>query len=110
MDQHRNLQCLHDSSQRADRTTSLGTTSNSTNLSWTASTVAVNCVLTGYTVFKNGVAVGTTSSPNMTVTGLSPVTTYSFRVAATDAAGSSAQSAAINVKTLKGPPPPPPSA
>jgi chitodextrinase len=85
-----------------------GTTSNSTNLSWNASTVAVNCVLTGYTVFRNGVAVGTTSSPNMTVTGLSPVTTYSFRVAATDAAGSSAQSTAINVTTLSGPPPPPP--
>lgn len=85
-----------------------GTTSNSTNLSWTASTVAVNCTLTGYTVFRNGVAVGTTSSPNMTVTGLSPVTTYSFRVAANDAAGSSAQSSAINVTTLSGPPPPPP--
>src|SRR5689334_22138495 len=87
-----------------------GTTSNSTNLSWTASTVAVNCVLTGYTVFKNGVAAGTTNSPNMTITGLSPVTTYSFRVAANDAAGSSAQSTAINVTTLNGPPPPPPGA
>jgi chitodextrinase len=87
-----------------------GTTSNSTNLSWNASTVAVNCVLTGYTVFRNGVAVGTTSSPNMTVTGLSPLTTYSFRVAANDAAGSSAQSTAINVTTLNGPPPPPPGA
>ena len=87
-----------------------GTTSNSTNLSWTASTVAVNCTLTGYTVFRNGVAVGTTSSPNMTVSGLSPLTTYSFRVAATDAAGSSAQSSAINVTTLNGPPPPPPGA
>ena len=87
-----------------------GTTSNSTNLSWTAATVAVNCVLTGYTVFQNGVAIGTTSSPNMTVTGLNPVTTYSFRVAANDAAGSSAQSSAINVTTLSGPPPPPPSA
>ena len=86
-----------------------GTTSNSTNLSWNASTVAVNCVLTGYTVFRNGVAIGTTGSPNMAVTGLSPNTTYSFRVAATDAAGSSAQSAAVNVTTLNGPPPPPPS-
>jgi len=85
-----------------------GTTSNSTNLSWTASTVAVNCVLTGYTVFRNGVAIGTTSSPNFTATGLSPLTTYSFRVAANDAAGSSAQSSAINVTTLNGPPPPPP--
>src|ERR1044072_5682723 len=87
-----------------------GTTSNSTNLSWNASTVAVNCALTGYTVFQNGVAVGTTSSPNITITGLSPVTTYSFRVAASDTAGSSAQSSAINVTTLSGPPPPPPSA
>ncbi|HEX5888222.1 MAG TPA: carbohydrate-binding protein [Pyrinomonadaceae bacterium] len=85
-----------------------GTTSNSTNLSWNASTVAVNCVLTGYTIFRNGVAVATSSSPNVTITGLSPLTTYSFRVAATDAAGSSAQSAAINVTTLNGPPPPPP--
>src|SRR5215217_6632779 len=86
-----------------------GTTSNSTNLSWTASTVAVNCALTGYTVFRNGVAVATTSTPNLTISGLSPLTTYSFRVAATDAAGSSAQSTAINVTTLSGPPPPPPS-
>src|ERR1044072_1727386 len=85
-----------------------GTTSNSTNLSWSASTVSVNCVLTGYTVFRNGVAVGTTNSPNMTVSGLSPNTTYSFRVAANDAAGSSAQSTAINVTTPNGPPPPPP--
>lgn len=87
-----------------------GTTSNSTNLSWNASTVAVNCVLTGYTVFRNGVAAGTTNSPNITITGLSPLTTYTFRVAANDAAGSSAQSTAINVTTLSGPPPPPPSA
>ena len=86
-----------------------GTTSNSTNLSWTASTVAVNCVLTSYTIFRNGVATGTSNSPNFTATGLSPLTTYSFRVAANDAAGSSAQSAAINVTTLNGPPPPPPS-
>ena len=87
-----------------------GTTSNSTNLSWTASTVAVNCTLTGYTVFKNGVATATTSSPSITISGLSPLTTYTFRVAANDAAGSSAQSTAINVTTLNGPPPPPPSA
>lgn len=87
-----------------------GTTSNSTNLSWSASTVAVNCSLIGYTIFKNGVAAGTTSSTNITISGLSPLTTYTFRVAANDAAGSSAQSTAINVTTLNGPPPPPPSA
>ena len=87
-----------------------GTTSNSTNLTWNASTVATNCSLTGYTIFKNGVAAGATSSTNITISGLSPLTTYTFRVAANDAAGSSAQSTAINVTTLNGPPPPPPSA
>ncbi len=86
-----------------------GTTSNSTNLSWTASTVAVNCVLTGYTIFRNGVAFATSTTPNATITGLSPSTTHTFRVAATSAAGSSAQSAAITVTTPSGPPPPPPS-
>jgi chitodextrinase len=85
-----------------------GTTSNSTNLSWTASTVAVNCVLTGYTIFRNGVAFATSTSANATITGLSPQTAHTFRVAATSAAGSSAQSAAITVTTLSGPPPPPP--
>jgi chitodextrinase len=87
-----------------------GITSNSVNLNWTASTVAVNCVLTSYTVFRNGVAAGTSASPNLTVSGLSPLTTYRFTVAATDAGGSSAQSAAITVTTPNGPPPPPPGA
>jgi chitinase len=87
-----------------------GTTSNSTNLRWNASSVAVNCALTGYTVFKNGVAAGTSTTTNLTVTGLSPLTTYTFTVLATDGAGNSAQSASINVTTLNGPPPPPPSA
>nr|ACN18098.1 sugar hydrolase [uncultured bacterium BLR5] len=86
-----------------------GITSNSANLRWTASTVAVNCVLTSYTVFKNGVATGTSTSPSLTVSGLSPLTTYRFTVAATDAGGSSAQSGQITVTTANGPPPPPPS-
>jgi chitodextrinase len=87
-----------------------GTTSNSTNLSWTAATVAVNCTLTGYTIFRNGVAFATSTTPNATITGLSPQTTYTFRVSASSAAGSSAQSSQITVTTPSGPPPPPPSA
>jgi len=87
-----------------------GVTSNSVNLNWNASTVAVNCVLTSYTVFRNGVASGTSTGPSLMVSGLSPLTTYRFTVAATDAGGSSAQSAAINVTTPNGPPPPPPGA
>lgn len=86
-----------------------GTTSNSTNLSWTASTAAVNCTVTGYTIFRNGVAFATSTGPSATITGLSPQTTYTFRVAATSAAGSSAQSSQISVTTPSGPPPPPPS-
>src|SRR5262249_53046147 len=66
--------------------------------------------LAGHKFQKTAAEPATSSSPNVTITGLSPLTTYSFRVAANDAAGSSAQSAAINVTTLNGPPPPPPSA
>jgi chitodextrinase len=89
---------------------SSGITSNSVTLNWNGSTVAVNCVLTSYTIFRNGIAVGTSTSPRLTVSGLSPLTTYRFTVAAMDAAGSSAQSATITVTTLNGPPPPPPGA
>jgi glucose/arabinose dehydrogenase len=55
------------------------------NLSWTASTDNVG--VTGYDVLRDGVAVGTPASPSFQDSGLSPATTYSYRVSARDAAG-----------------------
>jgi hypothetical protein len=77
-----------------------GTTSSGTTLNWTASTATSGCSVTGYTVYQNGTSIATTTSPTYAVTGLTAATQYSFSVAATDSAGASAQSSAINVTTL----------
>src|SRR5690606_32356161 len=66
--------------------TASGTTSTSTNLSWSASTDNVG--VTNYEVFQNGVSIGNTgTATNFNVTGLSPSTSYNFTVFAEDAAG-----------------------
>ena len=76
---------------------SSGTTSNSTSLSWSASTDNVG--VTNYEVFQDGVSIantGTTTSFN--VGGLTPSTSYDFTVLAEDAAGN--VSAAGNTETV----------
>jgi hypothetical protein len=76
-----------------------GTTSTSTTLNWVAVTAPSGCSITSYTIYKNGNSIGTTSNTNFNVTGLTPSTQYSFTVAASDSAGISPQSSAINVTT-----------
>ena len=77
-----------------------GTTSSSTNLSWTADTPPANCTISGYTILKNGSSIGTATGTSFAVTGLSASTAYSFTIEATDTAGTSAASSAVNVTTL----------
>jgi hypothetical protein len=78
-----------------------GTTMTGTTLNWTAATVGANCSVSSYTIYQNGTSIGTASSTTFNVTGLAPSTTYSFTVAATDAAGTSPQSSpAVSVTTL----------
>src|SRR5256885_2610948 len=78
--------------------------SSGANLSWSASTDNVG--VTGYTVRRNGVQVATPVTTSFADTGLSAATTYSYTVAARDAAGNiSPNSASVSVTT----PPPPPS-
>ena len=78
--------------------TATAPTSSQVNLSWTASTDTVG--VTGYRVFRNGTQVGTSASPSYQNTGLSGSTTYTYTVAAYDAAGNvSAQSAPATVTT-----------
>jgi Zn-dependent metalloprotease/chitodextrinase len=78
-----------------------GTTTNSTNLSWTAS--SDNVGVTGYRVYVNGSFDGSTASTNYTVTGLSASTSYVMEVSAVDAAGNESGKAATNVTTLDPP-------
>jgi len=61
-----------------------------TTLNWSASTVGTGCTLTSYTVYQDGTVIATTTT-TYAVTGLSPSTTYSFTVAASDSFGTSAQ-------------------
>src|SRR6266516_5417081 len=78
--------------------------STGANLSWSASTDNVG--VTAYIVRRNGVQVATPATTSYTDTGLS-VGTYSYTVAARDAAGNiSPNSATASVTTGNTPPPP----
>lgn len=71
---------------------------NSFTVMWTPSTDNVG--VTSYDVLKNNVVIGSTSTATFNVTGLAPLTAYSMRVKAWDAAGnSSGQSAILSVTT-----------
>ena len=79
--------------------------STGANLAWSASTDNVG--VTGYTVRRNGVQVATPATTSYADTGLSAATTYSYTVAARDAAGNiSPNSATASVTTGNTPPPP----
>lgn len=68
------------------------------DISWSASTD--NVEVTGYTVYLDGNAIGTTASTSFSVTGLIAATTYDLTVSALDAAeNESAQSQALEVTT-----------
>lgn len=68
------------------------------SISWSESTDNVGVV--GYRVYRNGTQVGTPSTPPYTNSGLAANTTYSYTVAAVDAAGNvSAQSSSVTATT-----------
>jgi chitodextrinase len=78
-----------------------GTTSSSTQLTWKAVTLK-HCTVTDYTVFQNGMAIGTAPTASFTVTGLAPQTSYTFDVEANDSAGASKPSRQVAVTTTSG--------
>ena len=86
-----------------------GTTSTTTNLSWTAA--IDNVGVTSYKIYQDGLSlinIPATSNPSHTVTGLISNTSYDFYVTAFDAANNeSIASNTINVLTNNIPTPPP---
>ncbi|MFD1660942.1 chitinase [Streptomyces caeni] len=70
------------------------TTSSSASLAWNPVTGA-----TGYTVYRDGTKATAVTGTSATVTGLSPSTSYSFQVTATNAAGESAKSSPVTATT-----------
>src|SRR6267143_1734098 len=88
--------------------TASAVSSSQINLSWTAS--SDNVGVSGYRVFRNGAQIATTSATSFTNTGLSPSTTYTYAVAAFDAAGNlSARSSPASATTPAAPDTTPPS-
>ena len=86
--------------------TATSVTASAVALSWTASTDNVG--VAGYTVYRNGTAVGTTGGTSTAYTDstVAPATSYSYTVDAFDGAGNhSAQSVSLPVTTPAGPPP-----
>ena len=77
----------------------VGTSSSATILSWNASSVPGNGVVTSYTIFENDHQIATITGTSYTVANLAANTTYTFSVAALDAAGSSAEANPISVHT-----------
>jgi len=75
-----------------------GTTSSSTNLSWSAVNPPAGCTVS-YKVLQSSTVIATPTTNSDAVTGLNPSTTYTFSVEATDSAGTSAASSGINVTT-----------
>ncbi|MES2863906.1 MAG: M12 family metallo-peptidase [Bacteroidota bacterium] len=87
------------SAPTASTLTASGTTTSSTNLTWSVATD--NTGVTGYRVYQNGVLKMTTTATSFVVTGLAASTTYGFYVIAYDAAGNnSSASNTANVTTL----------
>ncbi|MCH9661753.1 MAG: T9SS type A sorting domain-containing protein [Bacteroidetes bacterium] len=72
-------------------------------LNWTASTD--NIGVSQYNISIDGTQVGTSGTNSFTVTGLSPLTTYTASVVAQDAAGNLSGSVSVSFTTLDGPPP-----
>ncbi|MER6024692.1 glycoside hydrolase family 18 protein [Streptomyces sp. NPDC001851] len=73
------------------------TTSSSVSLSWAAVPGA-----TGYNVYRDGTKTTAVTGTSATLTGLSPATSYSFQVTATNAAGESAKSTPVTATTATG--------
>ncbi len=80
-------------------------TSSDVTLSWTASTD--NVPVTGYTVYRNGVQIGTTATTGYNDTTVAPSTAYSYTVTATNGAAQTSppSSPPLPVTTPATPPP-----
>jgi|HubBroStandDraft_1064217.scaffolds.fasta_scaffold10997_1 hypothetical protein len=89
--------------------TGTAASSSTINLSWTADTAPANCTISSYNVFQSTTNGFTPSSSNQIAsgvtatsysnTGLSPSTTYYYKIEAVDAAGTSAASSQASATT-----------
>jgi chitodextrinase len=81
-----------------------GATTSSVSLSWAASTDNVG--VAGYTVYRNGAAIGSTTTTSFQLSGLACGTNYTLSVDAFDAAGNRSGKTSVAAATSACPPPP----
>jgi hypothetical protein len=89
--------------------TASASSTSAINLSWTADTAPANCAIAGYNVYRSTTSNFTPTSGNLIAhgvnatsysdNGLSPSTTYYYKIEAVDAAGVSAPSAPASATT-----------
>ena len=77
---------------------SSSTTSSGTNLAWSAVTPPAGCTVS-YKVLENSTVIASPAATSDAVAGLTPSTSYTFTVEASDSAGTSAASSAVKVTT-----------
>jgi chitodextrinase len=82
--------------------TSNNLTTSSVHLTWSASTD--NIGVTGYIIYRNGDSIATIAGLEYTAGGLTPSTSYSFYIKATDATGNKSNSSNIVIITTLDPP------
>ncbi len=84
--------------------TATAASSSQINLAWSPSTGTVS----GYTIYRNGAKIGTSSTASFSDNGLTASTAYTYTVSAFDPGGTnSAQSTSASATTLGSTPPPP---
>lgn len=80
-----------------------GITSTGLLLAWSPVSANSSCPITGYRIYRNGIQIANSTNTNLTVTGLTASTSYDFTVAATNALGTSPQSAILTAVTTANP-------
>ena len=78
--------------------------SSQINLSWSASTDNVG--VTGYNIYRGNIQVATAVGTSYSDTGLSPSTTYTYKISAFDAADNESDKSTPDSATTQSPPPP----
>ena len=77
--------------------TATSATTSSVSLNWAAA--SDNTAVAGYTAYRNGISLGTTSTTTYNASGLACGTTYTFAVDAYDAAGNRSAKTQVNYST-----------
>jgi len=99
---------LYNEARRPNRVERHRTTQTGTTLHWTAPSNPANCTVSGYTIYKAGTSIGTSTTTSFTVTGPDRVDRLHLHGSCHRRSRTGVQSSSISVTTLATPVPPSP--